>query len=43
MVIGGFCFEAFGNINPSGQFDKIYVLAAILVVLNIAGMPLGLL
>jgi len=37
-ILGGFIFEAFGNVNAQGTFDKMYLVALFLVVLNIAGM-----
>ena len=40
-ILGGFIFEAFGNVNAQGTFDKMYLVALFLVVLNIAGMFLA--
>jgi len=37
-ILGGFIFEAFGNVNAEGTFDRMYLVAVFLVVLNIAGM-----
>ncbi|CAE7191401.1 MFSD14A [Symbiodinium pilosum] len=37
-VIGGIFFEEFGNVSDTGSFDKLYILAAGLVLLNLAGM-----
>ncbi|CAE7235060.1 MFSD14A [Symbiodinium natans] len=37
-VIGGFVFELFGNVDDSGSFDKIYVVAILLVLLNFVGL-----
>ena len=41
-VIGGIFFEEFGNVSDTGSFDKLYILAAGLVLLNLAGMHLNL-
>ena len=40
-ILGGFIFEAFGNVNAEGTFDRMYLVAVFLVVLNIAGMYLA--